>query len=500
MQKEKSDFPELENLRKEIYILNERLTKVEASLDMTKIQDIQQDKNEIIQSKEEFEFNLPFQSEGSIEFRVGEYGMAWLGNIVLFFGIAFLVGYLRSNGNFIFSTLIGFVSVAGIYVCSHYTRNSYSYLSKLFAYNAHLLLYFFTLRLHFFQNNPLIQNETLGLIILIAVTIALLYRALRKNSQLLTGIILILLVASGIFGNSTNVMAGIAAITALLAVILYYRYGWLKLTFVFIFLIYLAHLNWLLNNPLMGNSLEFIKSPGAGYLFFIATGFIFSILALIPKKEAISNEFIISSIIWNGLGFTFILALLIITYFQENYVPIFASITLFCLVFSIILKLRSFLKIIASMYVLYGFLALSLVIFGIYGLPKSYTFFAVQSLLVVSMALWFRSRFMVIMNTILFLAFMLFCLNDSVSHHTANFSFMLVAFISARVINWKKDRLNIKTEFVRNIYLVAGLLMTFTALYQACPESYITASWICVAVILFLLSLLIKNIKYSYSC
>ncbi|NQU52764.1 MAG: hypothetical protein HQ522_09520 [Bacteroidetes bacterium] len=371
MQKEKSDFPELENLRKEIYVFNQRLTRVEASLDRMKTQDIQHDNNEIIQSEEEFEFNLPFQSEGSIEFRVGEYGMAWLGNVVLFFGITFLVGYLRSNGNFIFSTLMGFVSVAGIYVCSHYTRNSYSYLSKLFAYNAHLLLYFFTLRLHFFQNNPLIQNETLGLVILIAVSIALLYRALRKNSQLLTGIVLLLLVASGIFGNSTNVMAGIAAVTTLLAVILYYRYGWLKLTFVFIFLIYLAHLNWLLNNPLMGNSLEFIKSPGAGYLFFIATGFIFSILALIPKKEDISNEFIISSIIWNGLGFSFILALIIITYFQENYVPIFASITLFCLVFSIILKLRSFLKITASMYVLYGFLALSVVIFGIYGLPKS---------------------------------------------------------------------------------------------------------------------------------
>jgi hypothetical protein len=198
------------------------------------------------------------------------------------------------------------------------------------------------------------------------------------------------------------------------------------------------------------------------------------------------------------LGFTLILALIIISYFLENYVPVFVSITLFCLMYSIILKLRSSVKITASMYVLYGFLAMSVAIFGIYGLPKSYPLFAAQSLLVVSMALWFRSRFMVIMNTFLFLFFMIFYLKEPSWSNTTNFSFMLVALISARVINWKKERLNIKTEFVRNLYLLSGFIMTLIAFYHAFPPIYVTASWVIAAILFFLLSVLIKNVKYRW--
>jgi hypothetical protein len=254
----------------------------------------------------------------------------------------------------------------------------------------------------------------------------------------------------------------------------------------------------LLNNPLIGNNPEFILSPGMGYFYFIATGFIFSIIALIPKKEQISEEFIIASVIWNGLGFTFILALIIFSYFLKNYVPVFVSITLFCLLFSVILKLRSSVKIIASMYVLYGFLALSVAIFGISGLPKSYMLFALQSLLVVAMALWFQSRFMVVMNTLLFLFFMIFYLKEPAWTNSTNFTFMFVALISARVINWKKERLNIKTEFVRNLYLASGFIMTLISFYHAFPATYITASWIIAAILFLLLSVAIKNIKYRW--
>lgn len=498
MQNEKTDFNELENLRKEMQILNERLAQVEESLVKIQNVDIQPEKLEIIHAEEEFEINLPFRSKDSFEFSVGEYGMAWIGNIILFFGIIFLIGYLQNTGNPILSVGVGFIAAAGLYAGSFYTSNSYSLLSKLFAYNAHLLLFYVTLRLHYFQGNPLIKNETLGFIILLLVTIILLYKAFRKESQLMTGTVLLMMLAAGVISNSSLVSSVMAAIVSIIAIFLYYRFGWLKLVFLFIFLIYLFHLNWLLNNPLMGNNPEFIPSPGMGYFYFIATGFIFSMIALIPKKEQISEEFIIASVIWNGLGFTFILALIIFSYFLESYVPVFVSITLFCLIFSIILKLRSSVKIIASMYVLYGFLAMSVAILGISGLPKSYMFFAFQSLLVVVMALWFQSRFMVVMNTLLFLVFLIFYLKEPFWTNSTNFTFMFVALISARVINWKKERLNIKTEFVRNLYLISGFIMTLIAFYHAFSATYITASWIIAAILFLLLSVAIKNIKYRW--
>lgn len=499
MANEKSDASSrLEILSNEINHLNDRLSRLETAMDELRSGKTKPVKEIKPQADDSFDLKMPLPAKGSVELRVGEYGMAWLGNIVMFFAITFLSGYFRNSGGVLISTLIGFVSVAGIYISSWFTRNAYSYLSKLFAYNGHLLLYFFTLQLHFFQEDPAVEGHTAGLILIMAVTAGLFYVALRRKSQMLAGIALLMLLANGIFGNTTALISGVSCLAALLATLLYYRYGWLKLTFGFVFLVYLAHLNGLLNNPLMGNPAEFIKAPGIAYVWFVATGFIFSMVALIPKREEISNEFGISTVIWNGLGFTFLLIVIVVTYFQQNYVNIFIAIALFCLVYSVILQLKSPLKITASIYVLYGFMALSVTLYGLFGLPDSYMLFALQSLLVVSTALWFRSRFMVVMNTLLFLGFMAICLIDSPETVSNNFAFMLVAFLSARVINWKKERLQIKTQFVRNIYLASGLVMTLIALYHAFPGSYITASWIAAAIVLFILSLLMKNKKYRW--
>lgn len=498
MRKEDLEHLEIKRLKEQLFSLEKRINRLEESVTQIGNQNPSDTISEGEQSESDFEFSFPFKPQNSIEFGIGEYGMAWLGNIVLFFGITFLVGYLRNSEYSIFSTAAGFIAVAGIYASSYFSRKSYSYLSKLFAFNGHFLIYYLTLRLHFFQVNPIIKNETLGIIILLVVIGALLYKAYLKKSQLMTGIVLIMLLITGVVSNSIQFSSATAAVCALIAVIFYYRFGWLKLAFISIFLVYLAHLNWLINNPFLGNSPEFVSSPGMGYLYFIGTGFIFSMLALIPKKEQVSNDLIIASLIWNGLSFTAIMALIIITYFESNYVPIFATITFFCLIYSFILQSYSSIKIMASMYALYGFLALSVAIFGILNLPESYPFFALQSLLVVSMALWFRSRFIVVMNTLLFLGIMLFYLFDSANTNTADFALMFVAFVSARVINWKKERLNIKTEFVRDLYLVSGFTMTLIAFYHVSPESYITASWIGAGVLFFFLSLLMKNIKYRW--
>ena len=496
MIKKNENLPELEALRKDLDALTDRLTKVESLLEQLKGQRVVPEKREL--PEEAIDIKFPFQSKGSIEYGIGEYGMAWIGNIVLFFGLIFLVNYLQNSGSLLTSVAVGFCSVALVYGSSYYTRKSLSVLSKLLVFNGHFLLYFFTLRLHFFQETPLIHNKILGFIFPVVVSAVVLYIAFRKESQFTAVLSLLMLIATGVFYDVVGVVSCVAAITAVLAVFLYYRFGWIKLSFAFIFIIYLVHLTWLLNDPFMGHNPEFIAAPGSGYFYFIATGFIFSVLALIPKKEGVSNEYIISSIIWNGIGFTILLAAIVVTYFEKNYIPIFSAITILCILWAVILKLRSEIKIIASMYVLYGFLALSVAIFGIFGLPKSYGLFALQSLIVVSFALWFRSRFMIIMNTILFLVLLIFFIQSKSFNDLTNFAYMLVAFISARIINWKKERLNIKTEFVRDVYLISGFAMTLVAFYHLSPTSYITASWIFAGILFFLMSLLIKNIKYRW--
>lgn len=498
MENENLSSEELNAIRTEIQQLKNKINLIEAKLDIRKWKNRQNITTETELSDEEFELSFRTKSDDSIEFRMGEYGMAWLGNIVLLIGISFLVQYLQNSGHGILSVLIGFLSVAGIYASSYFTRFSYSYLSKLFEYTGHLLLFYVTVRLHFTQTSPLIESETLGLFVLLVALAGLFYLAFRRNSPWMTGMVLVMILVAGIISSSDQFRSAMSCLAALLSILLYYKHGWLKLVFVFIFLIYISHLNWLLSNPLMGNSPAFIQSPGLAYLYFIATGFIFSSLALMPKKENISNEFIITSVIWNGLGFSFLLALIVFTYLSNNYVTVFAAIAVLCLAYSFLVQTYSDLKIIASMYALYGFLAMSVSFYGILLLPKAYMLLSIQSLLVVSMALWFRSRFIVVMNTFLFIMLILFYLADKSDLTTTNFSFMLVAFVTARIINWKKERLNIKTEYIRNTYLASGFLMTLIAFYHAFPPAYITVSWIGAALLFFVLSRLMKNIKYRW--
>ncbi len=495
---EKSDSPDLERLRDEIHDLNERLSRVEKALVNSNLNKILTDNNSIESQGTDFEIKLPFQSEGAIEFRVGEYGMAWLGNIILLFGIIFLVQNLQGSDNQFLTVFAGFTSVAIIYAGAHFTAKAYSYLSKLLYYNGHLILFYLTLRLHFFQDNPIIKNTPLALLIAMLTAGVLFIIALRKESQFMAGLALLMALITGVVSNSTFFLLVTTTIVSVISVIVYYRFGWTKVVFVFISLVYFMHLNWLLNNPFISGEAVLRISHEFGLVYLTISGLIFSMLAIIRKKENFSDEVLVAAIIWNGIGFSIVLIINIIAFFQNNYVLIFAAISLFCLVYSVILKSRSSLKIAAPIYAIYGFITMSISFYGIFLLPKAYLLLSAQSFLVVSMALWFRSRFLVVMNTILFILLMIFYLKDPASYNSTNFSFMLVAFITARVMNWKKERLNLKTEFIRNLYLISGFIMTLIALHQAVTASFVTVSWIVAAILFFILGHLIKNIKYRW--
>jgi hypothetical protein len=79
-----------------------------------------------------------------------------------------------------------------------------------------------------------------------------------------------------------------------------------------------------------------------------------------------------------------------------------------------------------------------------------------------------------------------------------SFCFAIVAFATARILNLKKERLTLKTDLMRNIYLAALFFTMLFAFYHAVPGRYITLSWTAVAAGYFLLSFLLRNIKYRW--
>ena len=91
------------------------------------------------------------------------------------------------------------------------------------------------------------------------------------------------------------------------------------------------------------------------------------------------------------------------------------------------------------------------------------------------------------MNFILF-AFLFFTYLISAEHtNLINYSFAIISLVTARILNWKKQHLEIKTEMIRGIYLFVGFFIVLYALYKGVPKQYLTLSWSVAAVIYFVL-------------
>ena len=55
-----------------------------------------------------------------------------------------------------------------------------------------------------------------------------------------------------------------------------------------------------------------------------------------------------------------------------------------------------------------------------------------------------------------------------------------------------------KTESFRNIYLASTFFTFLYAIYHAVPPQYITLSWTAFAVVYFIMSITLSNIKYRW--
>jgi len=491
---DKSEFSGYKELSDKLRLLEERVTQLES------------DRNKIYASTEDDEieqeglnFNIKVPGDGQFESNFGQFGLAWLGNIVLFFGIIFLLQYFIVNGFKVISPIFGYASVAGIFFLAYYLRNSNLYMAKIFNLNGYLLAFIVTLKLHFFNPNPIISNANAGVILLLIVTGILLFISIRKNYAVLAGLGFILVAVTAILSDSTHVILSLATLISVISIIFLYRFGWIRLIFLSIFLVYFIILLWMLGNPMMGHPIQAITEHQYGYIYLLLVAGIFSLIALFKvREEFYSDNSIIGSIIFSGVGFTFLISLFIITFFKNNYVILTGSIALYCLVYSILLQVRSNWKIIAAIYALFGFVTLSVTFYGIYEFPLTYFLLAIQSLLVVSMAIWFRSKFIVIMNSALFVILLLVYIFSSSHGDLINISFSIVALATARILNWKKERLTITTEIIRNFYLIVAFLIVLYTLYHLVPNQYITLSWTSAAVIYFVFSMLLKNVKYRY--
>ena len=234
-------------------------------------------------------------SEFRFESRVGGFGLALLGSIVLFFGITFLSQYIQNTGYPLLSGIFGYISVVGFYFLSGCIKKKVDHLSEMFDVIGKLLLFYVTLRLHYFTDNPLITNEYISLALLVGVIGYQVYVSFKKNSELHAAIALIFALGTGFLSNNTHVMLLLTLLASGGAVYFFFKYAWKRVLIISIVLVYISFLIWILkNSSLTGLSAQLIFTHQYSHLYLFGCASLFSLVTLVPKKDVFKENILFS--------------------------------------------------------------------------------------------------------------------------------------------------------------------------------------------------------------
>jgi Predicted membrane protein (DUF2339) len=434
--------------------------------------------------------------QSEIELSIGEFALPWVGIAVFLLGMVFLLAYVTSLGLALMGAALGLFTATALYLLSRFLEERLPYLARIVLGSSFLLLYYTIMRLHFFSEGPLLLSPVPVVLLLLVVVFLQGSIALRQGSQSLAALSITLALFAAALADKTHVTLPLVAVCAIIAVYLAITRDWWTLLNTSIVLVYTSHLLWLLNNPVAGHSVRAVSEHQFNLLYLLVYAAAFTGSAVFYRDEASEDDPWIIPLLLNCIVLFVIWSLVVLAQFRGDFARIYFVLAGFLLFISIVLWKRERREFLPEVYACFGHLALSIAIYGYAGIPGAFQWLPAQSLLVVSMALWLRSRVLVVMNSLIYAAILMAYLTGSPSSNLANFSFSFAALASARIINWQKDRLTLRTELLRNVYLFISLVFLLYALYKAVPSQYVSLSWTLAAVGYFLLSTILRNTKY----
>lgn len=427
-----------------------------------------------------------------------QYGLAWLGSFVFFFAIAFLMSYVASLGHIGLSRLVAYIATIVLLGIALLMRKSFATISDVLTICCSILIYYTTLKLYFFTQEPIINNIYIVVALLVLIAGIQLYLAVRKFSEGNGALAITYLGLTALLANTPGITFPLLLITSLTTLVFFNTHLWWKNHLYSLFLVYFIHLVWLFGNPAMGGSFRIVEDPGNSLYYLIAYSLVFVASVFIPKERLAKDGTIIAITIWNTLLFSLFMLVIIPVFYKETYAIIFTAIAIFYMTFSIIMRMQNLRDFAPATFASIGFMALSIALYGYAGLPKVYFLLVLQSFLVVSIALWYKSRLIIIANTLLFLMILIAYFVSSESLNTVNFALAITGLGTARILNWQKERLTLKTDIYRNVYLIIGAAMLLYGFSKALPQEYVTIAWTACAVAFFILSQFLKLVKYRY--
>jgi len=471
--------------------LQARVAKIEKQLGLVA------DADQTFIEEEQAEVQADTEKMG-LEFKIGEFWLAQVGALILLFGAAFFISYPLSGLSTPVFTLLGYVAISGLFVLSRYWETSLPHLSKILFGGSLLLLYFATLRLHFFTASPLIRSRALAIVAVFIVLVFIYFIAIRQKRNLLVSLVILLSFLSALFFDQIELALALVVLTSAVSLYLLVRKGRYDVLLLSLCAAYLTHLLLLFNDPVIGNPVQQLQAHHFNFIFLLLYALMFGVSGIFRSLDD-QNSFSQTLITFlNAGGFLLIVLFNTLAYFREQA----AWVALLCSAFFMSLSfanwLRSHSNASASYYAVFGYMALSAAILVHFPPPNYFVWLSLQSLFVIVTALMFRSRIIIIANTLIFLSIYFGYFILTASSNAVNLSFVIAALASARMLNWKKERVALKTDLIRNIYLVCAFFIVLYGLAHFFPAHFTSIAWLGAALFYMALSLILKNKKYRY--
>jgi len=442
------------------------------------------------------------QADDEIEFQVGQSWFAQAGILALTIGAGFMLSLPYPSAPPLVPSLVGFALVGVLYAGTRLAGKSLDLVANPLRAAGMLLVCLSSWRLFFPTAHHALNVESGGgQAVLLLITLANAVAAWRRGSPWLIGLALALGAATALFVGEAGFVLVSLALLAGLGVLAGERGRWPELTVATTVVVNATYLSWAVGNPFHGGALHFTTSPTAGplVLLFATACFAVGMLRREPgpadqPEDALSN---VATFINCALGYgIFLLHSAVGHPAAFAGLQTVASATLLGLAVLFWVRRRS--HIATFFYAMTGYAALSVAILKASAMPQVFVWLSLQSVLVVATAIWFRSRFIVVANFLILVGIMLAYVVVAQSESGISVGFGIVALVSARILNWQKERLELKTELMRNAYLLSAFLVFPYSIYHLISGRYIAVAWIGLASLYYVLNLVIHSQKYRW--
>jgi len=444
----------------------------------------------------------PLPAIGELEVVVGQNLFASVGIGVLAIGGALVLSLPWLTLPKILPSLLGWLLAGGLFLLARRLQAALPAIGRQCRGVGMALLFFATLRLCYFGTPSLLEPASVAAAACLSLVVALnLAIGWRRKSVVLTGLAMVTGYAAALAVGTPEYVLAMVTVLALVAGLALVQREWPWLLVFATPCAFLTYLLWALGNPVVGNPPEVVAGPLAGVFLLLAWMAMHALAMSWRRDRATEGPVAQVGAVLNCGGYLLFLLHTLIRHGNAFFAANVAA-SLVLLGIAVLFWVRERSRFATFVYAMTGYAALNMALIKAADVPDLFVWLSGQSLLVVTTAIWFRSRFIIVANFLIYLtvvaAYLVWMTLQARPEHGMSLVFGVVALTSSRILRWQKNRLELQTELMRNAYLTCAFVVLPYAFYHIVPQAWVALSWVGIALFYYLMNLLTQARKYRW--